>query len=211
MTITFVLLGCALLLPMIFGNELPNLPVFPVVRFYDLAMVLIAAVGIVAVVMAKDRLTAIVSLGIQGFAVAVIYLLYGAPDLSFTQFMVETLSVVILALVMTKLNLSVEDHRPTPAKMVDLTIAAAVGAGFTLLLLKVLEGNLDHALPEFFAEFSYAIAHGRNIVNVILVDFRGVDTLGEIGVVMIAGLAILALIRVRKTRQETVISVAEKH
>jgi multicomponent Na+:H+ antiporter subunit A len=210
MTITFILLACALLLPMMVGGELPGWPALPVARFYDWAMVLIAAVGIVAVVCAKDRLTAIVSLGIQGFAVAVIYMLYGAPDLSFTQFMVETLSVVILALVMTKLNLSAEDHRPTLAKFVDFTIAASVGIGFTLLLLKVLEGQLDLSLPDYFAVFSYAIAHGRNIVNVILVDFRGVDTLGEIGVVMVAGLAILALIRIRATRSETVISKGDQ-
>ena len=53
----------------------------------------------------------------------------------------------------------------------------------------------------FFTEYSRAIAHGRNIVNVILVDFRGVDTLGEIAVVMAAGLAILALIRMRLGRR----------
>jgi multicomponent Na+:H+ antiporter subunit A len=206
MTITFMALACALLLPMTLAGELPNWPVFPVARFYDWAMVLIAAVGILAVVFAKDRLTAIVSLGIQGFAVAVIYMLYGAPDLSFTQFMIETLSVVILALVMTKLNLTAEDHRRPASRYLDITIAAAVGIGFTLLLLKVLEGSLDKNLPDYFAEFSYTIAHGRNIVNVILVDFRGVDTLGEIGVVMIAGLAILALIRVRAKRDETAIS-----
>jgi multicomponent Na+:H+ antiporter subunit A len=210
MTITFALLACALLLPMFLRGELPNWPAFPVARFYDWAMVLIAGAGVLAVVCAKDRLTAIVSLGIQGFAVAVIFMLYGAPDLSFTQFMVETLSVVILALVMTKLNLSAEDHRPTLAKCIDFSIAAAVGIGFTLLLFKVLEGRLDLSLPDYFAEFSYAIAHGRNIVNVILVDFRGVDTLGEIGVVMIAGLAILALIRVRATRNETVIGKREQ-
>ena len=206
MTVTFILLAAALLLPMIFAGELPNWPAFPVARFYDWAMVLIAAIGILAVVLAKDRLTAIVSLGIQGFAVAVIYMLYGAPDVSFTQFMVETLSVVILALVMTKLNLSVEDHRPNGDKIVDFAIAVAVGIGFTLLLLKVLEGHLDMSLPHYFEKFSYTIAHGRNIVNVILVDFRGVDTLGEIGVVMVAGLAILALIRIRATRHETAIS-----
>jgi multicomponent Na+:H+ antiporter subunit A len=208
MTITFVVLACALLLPMVFAGELPARPAFPVASFYDWAMVLIAAVGIAAVVYAKDRLTAIVSLGIQGFAVAVIYMLYGAPDLAFTQFMVETLSVVILALVMTKLNLNATDHRPILAKAGDFSIAAAVGIGFTLLLFKVLEGRLDPGLPDYFAEFSYTIAHGRNIVNVILVDFRGVDTLGEIGVVMMAGLAILALIRVRAKRHETMISKA---
>jgi multicomponent Na+:H+ antiporter subunit A len=205
MTITFMMLAAALLIPMWVGDEMPGWPAFPIARFQDWAMVMIAAIGILAVVCAKDRLTAIVSLGIQGFAVSLIYMLYGAPDLAFTQFMVETLSVVILALVMTKLNLTPSDHRPNGAKALDFAIAAAIGIGFTLLLLKVLEGTMDMALPRYFAEFSYTLGHGRNIVNVILVDFRGVDTLGEIGVVMVTGLAVLALIRMRATRAETVL------
>ncbi len=210
MTITFALLDCALLLPMVFAGELPVWPHFPIARLYDWAMVLIAAIGILAVVFAKNRLIAIVSLGIQGFAVAVIYMLYGAPDVSFTQFMVETLSVVILALVMTKLNLSVEDHRLNGERLVDFSIAAAVGIGFTLLLFKVLEGQLDLRIPHYFEKYSTSIAHGRNIVNVILVDFRAVDTLGEIGVVMVAGLAILALIRIRATRNQSAISEGQQ-
>jgi multicomponent Na+:H+ antiporter subunit A len=60
----------------------------------------------------------------------------------------------------------------------------------------------DDSLTQFFSNHSYVIAHGRNIVNVILVDFRGLDTLGEITVVMVAGLAILALIRIRFHRPE---------
>lgn len=74
-------------------------------------------VGLVAVLTASSRLTAIIALGIQGFAVAVIFLLFGAPDLSFTQFMVETLSVVILTLVMTRLRLSPSDHRGLGQKL----------------------------------------------------------------------------------------------
>ena len=72
--------------------------------------------------------------------------------------------------------------------------------GFGLLLLKVTQTPFDAALSEFFSAHSRAIAHGRNIVNVIIVDFRGLDTLGEIAVVMIAGLAILALIRMHGRR-----------
>jgi multicomponent Na+:H+ antiporter subunit A len=142
-----------------------------------------------------------VSLGIQGFAVALIFIIFGAPDLSFTQFMVETLSVVILALVMTRLRLYPSDHRPTGERIVAGAIAVAGGLAFMLYLLKVTQGTLDLRLTEFFNEFSKPIAHGGNIVNVILVDFRGTDTLGEIAVVMIAGLAILALLRVRTRRR----------
>jgi uncharacterized MnhB-related membrane protein len=83
----------------------------------------LAVVGIGAVLTASNRLTAIVALGIQGFCVAVLFLLFGAPDLAFTQFMIETLSVVILALVMTRLKLTPRDHRPLREKIPDAVIA----------------------------------------------------------------------------------------
>jgi multicomponent Na+:H+ antiporter subunit A len=200
MTVTFVAIAVALLLPPILFGELPAVPAFPDLAFYEWAVLLIGIAGLWSVIWASSRLTAIVSLGVQGFAVALIFVLMGAPDLSFTQFMVETLSVVILALVMTRLKLSPSDHRPTREKLVDATVALACGTGFGLFLLRVTQGEFDFALSDFFARYSYTIAHGRNEVNVILVDFRGLDTLGEITVVMVAGLAILALIRVRTRR-----------
>lgn len=197
LTITFMMVAATLLIPMLAYGELPALPEFPALLLHEWTIIAIAVIGLGAVVYAKDRLTAIVSLGIQGFAVALLFLLFGAPDLSFTQFMVETLSVVILALVMTRLRLSPSDHRPAREKLLDLTVSGACGAAFGLLLLKVTQLPFDDTLTSFYEAHSLALAHGRNIVNVIIVDFRGLDTLGEIAVVMVAGLAILALIRVR--------------
>ena len=102
-----------------------------------------------------------------------------------------------LALVLTRMRIMPHDHRQTGQKIFDLTVAVAVGIGFALLLMSVSQVPFDSRLSEFFTANSRVIAHGRNIVNVIIVDFRGLDTLGEIAVVMIAGLAILALIRIR--------------
>lgn len=198
MTATFIVLAIILLVPPFLFGELASAPVFPDdVPLHELAIMAIAVTGLIAVVLAKDRLTAIVSLGIQGFSVAVIFLLYGAPDLSFTQFMIETLAVVILALVMTRLRLSPTDRRPFRQSLPDAAIGLACGLGLTLLLLKVTQGPFDTALTDFFNQYSKTIAHGANVVNVIIVDFRGTDTLGEIAVVMIAGLAVLSLVRLR--------------
>ncbi|MEQ8737744.1 MAG: DUF4040 domain-containing protein, partial [Hoeflea sp.] len=166
-------------------------------EFHELAVFVIARVGLAAVIIARDRLTAIVSLGVQGFAVALLFMLFGAPDLSFTQFMVETLAVVILALVMTRLKLTASDHRSTRDKMVDGTLSLACGTGFGLYLLAVTQQPFDPFISDFFAQYSKIVAHGTNVVNVILVDFRGTDTLGEIAVVMVTGLAVLSLIRIR--------------
>ena len=201
-TVAFVVIAAALLVPMIVAGELPDWPSIPMLQLHEWAVLLVAVTGLYAVLRSRNRLTAIVSLGIQGFAVAVLFLLMGAPDLSFTQFMVETLSVVILALVMTRIRLEPTDHRPWNEKLLDGTIAVACGLGFGLLLLKVTQGVFDTALTDFFNANARIIAHGRNVVNVIIVDFRGFDTLGEIAVVTITGLAILAIIRIGTPREK---------
>jgi len=210
LTATLGLLAASILIPMIALGELPVLPDFPDLRFYEWAVFLIAGLGLAAVLWARDRLTAVVSLGIQGFAVAMLFMLFGAPDLSFTQFMVETLSVVILALVLTRLNLQPSDHRPLGQKILDVTIASLCGAGLGLLLLRVTQVPFNAGLSDFYAQYSRVIAHGRNVVNVIIVDFRGLDTLGEISVVMITGLAILALIRIATPKPSKTAAPASK-
>ena len=196
-TTVFILIAVALLLP-------PLLVGTPDLRWvgtgsapYHFAILAIAVIGLVIVVTARSRLVAIISLSVQGTMVALIFMVFGAPDLSFTQFMVETLSVVILTLVMTRLDLKADDHRKGGRLYRDAAISIACGFGFGFLLFSVLQGELDNKLSEFFLDHAYDIAHGENVVNVILVDFRALDTLGEIAVVMAAGLAILALIRLR--------------
>jgi multicomponent Na+:H+ antiporter subunit A len=161
-------------------------------------VLLIGAAGLLAVLVARSRLVAILALGVQGAAVALVFLLFGAPDLVFTQFMVEILSVIILTLVMTRLRLDERDPRPLEDWARDGLIALVCGAAVSLILLVVVSGTLDTSLSDFFAATSVPIAHGANIVNVILVDYRGLDTLGEIAVVMAAAMAVVALLRTRR-------------
>lgn len=189
--------AAVLITPMIMLGEAPGLPDLVMPRLKEAAVMAIALLGLVAVIVARTRLTAIVSLGIQGFAVAMLFVLFGAPDLAFTQFMVETLSVVILALVLTRLSLGERDHRPAGQMVLDGVLATAAGGALAALLLKVSQVPFDRTLTDFYDQYSRVIAHGRNVVNVIIVDFRGLDTLGEISVVMITGLAILALVKVK--------------
>ena len=203
MTTIFLIFGVTVWTSLILFDELPEWPNPTGLTYYEAGIFLLAFVGLGAVIYAEDRLTAIISLGIQGFAVALIFILFGAPDLAFTQFMVETLSVVILALVMTRLTLHKTDHRPFLEKSFDFSVALIAGSAFTALLLAVVQVTFNPALSDFFAAYSRTIAHGRNIVNVIIVDFRGLDTLGEIAVVMIAGLGIIAMIRVKGRQPRT--------
>ncbi|MEO5805999.1 hydrogen gas-evolving membrane-bound hydrogenase subunit E [Devosia sp.] len=168
------------------------------VRPFEWAVLALAIAGLLILLFSFNRLVAVLALGIQGTATALIFLLFGAPDLAFTQFMVEILSVVVLALVITRLKLDERDRRPYEDLARDGIVALLCGVAVTLLLAVVLTGTLDTKLSDFFTATSVPIAHGRNIVNVILVDYRGLDTLGEISVVMGAGIAILGLLRRRR-------------
>ena len=197
MRVTFFVTALILLVPMFKLNIWPKMPNFPELRLWEMGVFVILVVGIIQVVFARTRLTAIISLGIQGFSVALIFMMFGAPDLSFTQFMVETLSVVIIALVLTRLKLMKQDRRSTASLLFDGVVALSVGVGMGALLMNITQAPIDLRLSEFFSTYSAAIAHGRNIVNVILVDFRAIDTLGEITVVLITGVSALALIRVK--------------
>ena len=199
--VVFALFALAAILPLWLMGGLPRWPDMPDLTFYEWSVIGLALLGVTAVILARNRLFAILALGIQGLAVALIFMLFGAPDLSFTQFMVEILSVVILALVMTRLNLDEPDPRTLEDLARDGSVALGVGIAVTMLLFAVLQGTLDTRLSDFFNANSQPLAHGRNIVNVILVDFRGLDTLGEISVVMTAGIAILALIRGANRRE----------
>ena len=202
MRVTFGVIVATVWITLVWTRSLPAVPEFPRLFFYEWAIIGIVILGILVVAFSASRLTAIVSLGIQGLAVALLFMLLGAPDLSFTQFMVEILSVSILALVMTRLRLMPADRRPWSKIVPEAGLAAAGGIGFGLLLLAVTQRPFDTKLAEFYETYSYTIAHGRNVVNVILVDFRGVDTWGEIAVVLTTGAAILALVRIRATKPD---------
>jgi multicomponent Na+:H+ antiporter subunit A len=159
--------------------------------------IIAAAVGLV--VSARSRLLAICGLGVIGAGIAMLFLIFGAPDVALTQLLVETLTVIIVALLLLRLpRLDHQNPKYGAGKLLNGVLAAAVGILITVLILAVNQHELDRFVTDFFEANSYIAAHGRNIVNVILVDFRSLDTLGEITVVAIAGLAGYALIRIQR-------------
>ncbi len=201
MIIVFIVFAAALFIPMTLQGAWPALPELPPFDYYVLSVCGLVVLGAIVIVMARSRLQAILSMGVLGFSVGFIFMLFGAPDLAFTQFMVETLSVVILSLVLLRLPVQPTDHRPAVAAWRDAAIAAFVGVSVTLLLIGVVADPLDLKLTEYFSANSYPEAKGRNIVNVILVDFRALDTLGEIFVLVTAAVAALALINTAAGRR----------
>jgi multicomponent Na+:H+ antiporter subunit A len=168
-------------------------PTFPTWLGLLLASMLLA-IGIV--VRARSRLLAICGLGVIGAGMAVLFLAFGAPDVGLTQLLVETLTLIIAAIILLRLPPIERPPGPQFAHS-TLSLLVAVGSGVlvTVLMLAVNHHPLDRTITAFYEQASYLKAHGRNIVNVILVDFRSLDTLGEIIVVGVSALAALALIR----------------
>ena len=159
----------------------------------------VVAAAAAVVVSAKRRLAAIGGMGGVGAGVALIFLIFGAPDIALTQLLVETLTVIIVSLVLLKLPpIETAPKRSRQRRALDATVALSVGLLIASLLMGIVDLPLARDLTAFFEAKSYAAAHGRNIVNVILVDFRSLDTLGEITVIVLAAWAAVALIRNHK-------------
>jgi multicomponent Na+:H+ antiporter subunit A len=174
----------------------PRLPALP---FWQWLLVALMASAVGVVVAARSRILAVCALGVVGSGAALVFLVYGAPDLALTQLLVETLTLIIVAIVLLRLpSLGQPAGAASPARWFDALVAVGAGALVAALSMATSSGALDRQLTDFFEHNSYLAAHGRNIVNVILVDFRGLDTLGEIVVVATAGLAGYALIAARR-------------
>ena len=169
-----------------------SLPQLPLAQWI-LVVLMTAAIGVV--VATRLRVLAVCALGIVGSGAALIFLMYGAPDLALTQLLVETLTLIIVSIILLRLPpLPPRPHSGRWASGLKALVAVGAGTMVATLSLATTGGVLDSQLTDFFAQHSYLAAHGRNIVNVILVDFRSLDTLGEITVVATAGLAGAALI-----------------
>jgi multicomponent Na+:H+ antiporter subunit A len=157
--------------------------------------VIIVGAALVAIT-SRSRLGAIAALGAAGYSVALIFLLFGAPDLAMTQFLIESLTVILFVLAFYHLP-HFAQLSPRRARLRDAAIALLVGGLMTLLVLSAVTVTHHPSIAEYFVEQALPEAHGRNIVNVILVDFRGIDTLGEITVLGIAAIGVFALLKLR--------------
>ena len=167
---------------------------WPELFIKEWAVVTLIAAAAIMTAMTGSRLAAVCALGVVGVGVALLFLMFGAPDVAITQLLVETLFVVLVAVAMLRLP-RLEQRDTRPGLLRNAVVAIAVGAVVTATLLTVVNGPIDLSVTAYFEESSVPEAFGRNIVNVILVDFRALDTFGEIVVVAVAALAAYALIR----------------
>ncbi len=164
-------------------------------RPYLALIVAVMVIGSVLAALARSFLTVLIAVGLVGYALGILFLKKGAPDLAFTQFAVETIFVVVATAIVLRLPFKALDMRTSGQRLLDGGVALVIGVAGTLLAISVMAVPFDERVSDFFRLASLTEAYGRNVVNVIIVDFRALDTLGEIGVVALAALAAFGLMR----------------
>jgi multicomponent Na+:H+ antiporter subunit A len=164
------------------------------VRGYEVVIAVMMLWAAVMATRARSRLTAVVALGVVGYGMTLFFVLFSAPDLAMTQFAIETLTVLVFVLVLYRLPRFVAFTRPRE-RFVDAVVAISFGLVMASIVLIAVALPHPVDLATFFAQNSLTEANGRNVVNVILVDFRSMDTLGEITVLVIAAIGVFALMR----------------
>lgn len=152
--------------------------------------------AMVSSLMQKTALATVASLSGVGFIIAMLFAMYGAPDLAMTQFAVETLMLIIFVFVLFHLP-KYRDLSMRAFRFLDIGLAAIFGLTLAVFVADVLAEGRPPSIAEYHAMNSLPGGYGRNVVNVILVDFRGMDTLGEIFVIGVAGIGVYTMLRLR--------------
>jgi len=155
------------------------------------------AVAAVCAAISKRYFIILGALGMIGFGIALLFAYYGAPDLAITQLMVEALTVVLFMFVISGLP-PIRGFSLPWTKGRDAILAGSFGLIVALLAWLAVDLHFAPSIASTLAEMSYPEAKGKNVVNVILVDFRALDTFGETTVVAAAALGIAALMSSRR-------------
>jgi len=192
-TFVIILVGYLLLSDPILRIDYNSLSALTV---YEIVIVGIMFVSTLFTVFTSSRLAAVASMGIIGFAFCLLYLFYSAPDLAMTQFSVDTLTVILFVLILYRLPKYLKFSK-NYLRIEHGILSMVFGTVITFLILKVLSEPKNSEISDFYAENSYLLAKGKNVVNVILVDFRGMDTLIEISVLIVASLGVFGLLKLR--------------
>jgi multicomponent Na+:H+ antiporter subunit A len=170
------------------------------VRLYEGIFAALIPAGALTAITSRSRLSAVAALGVVGYSVGVIFVLFSAPDLAMTQFMVETLTVILFVLVFYHLPRFTAFS--SQLVLVRDAVTALAFGGLITVIVSVGSGiQLYPKISDYFIENSLPLAHGRNVVNTILVDFREFDTFGEITVLAVAGIGVYALLRLRPRKE----------
>jgi multicomponent Na+:H+ antiporter subunit A len=170
----------------------------PHFRLWDSSLQLIVGLLIVAAalgtIVMRNRLAAVILVSLTGYGCGVIFAFYGAPDLALTQFLVETLTLVVFVLVLRALPPEADQTNIRRSRPARVLLAIAVGATVTTLAAYAMAARTGDPIAALLPDAAYTRGHGGNTVNVLLVDIRAWDTLGEISVLLVAATGVASLV-----------------
>ncbi|MBY6414233.1 Na+/H+ antiporter subunit A [Rhodococcus sp. BP-252] len=155
---------------------------------------LIMISGALGATVMRNRLASVILVGLTGYGCGVIFAVHGAPDLALTQFLVETLTLVVFVLVLRKLPAEVDDRGSAGSRLPRAALAIAVGVTVTVLGAFAMNARSAEPISLQLPDAAYYLGDGKNIVNVLLVDIRAWDTLGEISVLLVAATGVASLV-----------------
>lgn len=168
---------------------------------YEVVIVAVLIGALYIIVTTPSRLTSVVAMSVIGYCICLIFVIYSAPDLAMTQFTIDTLSTVLFVLVLYKLPGFI-NFASKKILYRDALVSLGFGITLSLIALKAWSEPISREVSNFYGENAYLLAKGKNVVNVILVDFRGIDTMFETVVLSIAALGVYSLIRLRLKSSE---------
>ena len=190
---------------------LPGIPllsdgVMPDLWFADSPMQVV--VGLIMIVcacaaaVARRRFAAVLLVGAVGYGMAALFVIQGAPDLAITQLLIETLGVGVFVLAFRHLPADFVRSKFRRSQGVQIAIALLAGVFVFLFTLFAIGARTEPSISGEYLDKAYSEAGGNNVVNVIVVDFRGFDTMGEIVVLAVAALGVAALVRAKRSPAE---------
>lgn len=169
------------------------------IRLYEVILVAVMAIAAFAMLFAKSRMTATLLNGVLGYSIAIFFVIFRAPDLALTQLVVESVTTALFLLAFSHLPDWKKEKTTIKTKWINGIISIAMGVLVMLIGLSVLNYNKFETISSYF-EDAYELAGGANIVNAILGDFRGFDTMLEVVVLFIAGLGVYTMIKLKSEK-----------
>ncbi|WP_290523321.1 monovalent cation/H+ antiporter subunit A [Alcanivorax sp.] len=155
---------------------------------------MLVAAALLTTLLHRHRMTSIMSLSVVGLMVSLLFVRFSAPDLALTQLSVEVVTILLLMLAMYFLPVRTRAESSSIRVIRDVALALICGVGVAIMAFLVMTGE-NSTISQFFLDNSKPGGGGTNVVNVILVDFRGFDTFGEIIVLGVAAMGIYALLK----------------
>lgn len=178
-----------------------DIPSLPRLEFWDSpiqgGIILAAIMAVVVTLRAHRRVRAALALGVVGMSVSLLFAAYGAPDLALTQLAVEAVSIVVFVLVLRKLPTYFSTRPLRSTRMWRVVVATLVGTVTAVGGYLAVAARIHQPISELMPREALEFGNGRNIVNVILVDIRAWDTMGELSVLLVTATGVASLIYIR--------------